>query len=487
MRIPGIILAVLAVALGTSSYVARAGHGAAPVDRLDLAPCHLEGLAEEVSCGVLDVVEDRDAGSGRTISIHVSVLGPLRREAAPDPLFIMAGGPGQGARSYAAAVARSFRRVRATRAIVLVDLRGTGDSAPLRCGDALDEVQALSRGRDALLGSGAGCVAGLDADPRHYTHRDALADLDAVRQRLGYDTINLWGGSWGTRAALLYAISYPQAVRRVVLDGAVGLGMRFPVTAAEDAQRAFDLLAARCADDEACAREFPDSRRELEGMLARLERTPARVRIAHPRTGARVTVTITRETAAEILRVALYTTVDAARVPAIVRRAALGDFAPLVAQYHHSARLSSDDMARGTTMAVLCSEDLPRVVGEDLEAAAGGSFLRTSYADGWVERCNGWPVGPAIGVDPAAISNAPALILSGALDPVTPPRAGDTMARHFPDNRHVIVPGAAHNTSFTGCVPDLIASFLDGVDIDAACVDDVPAPPVETGLAGGRP
>ncbi|HSC28641.1 MAG TPA: alpha/beta fold hydrolase, partial [Vicinamibacterales bacterium] len=212
--------ALVAALLALGAYVQHSIEGAPPAP-LPLVPCHLESLAEQVLCGVHDVYEDRDAASGRRIPIHVAVLPPLRRSAAPDPLVIMAGGPGQGARSYAGLAARYFRQVRRSRAIVLVDLRGTGASNPLECPGAQDEIVALGRGADLFLGSPRDCASGLDADVRHYTHAAALADLEDVRLRLGFDRVNLWGGSWGTRAALLYALTYPHAVRSLVLDGAV--------------------------------------------------------------------------------------------------------------------------------------------------------------------------------------------------------------------------------------------------------------------------
>jgi pimeloyl-ACP methyl ester carboxylesterase len=487
MRHPRFGLALIAWLLGATTHTPRAtapGPGAAP---LPLAPCHVESLAEEVRCGVAEVVEDRDAGGGRRIPIHVAVLPPLRRAAAPDPLFVLAGGPGQGARSYAGVIARAFKAVRRTRAIVLVDLRGTGDSAPLDCLETRDELAALAQGRDLFLGDGPRCVSELHADPRHYTHRNALADLDEIRARLGYQRINLWGGSWGTRAALIYALGYPAATRRVVLDGAAGWDLAFPRTVAADAQRAFDRVIARCAGEAACAAAFPNAAGALRALLARLDDRAVTVRIAHPRTGAPAGVTLSRDAVAEIVRVALYTTTDAARVLALVHSAAAGNYAPLAAQHVHSASLSSDSMALGATMAILCSEDLPLVAGADFAADARGTFVGSAYADGWAHRCRDWPAGAAPDIDRDARSNAPALILSGLHDPVTPPASGDSMARWFPTHEHVVMPGAAHNTSFTGCTPDVIARFLDGQPTDASCVNDVPLPALVTTLAGGRP
>ncbi|MEW6321339.1 MAG: alpha/beta fold hydrolase [Acidobacteriota bacterium] len=482
---PGPVLAILLAAAGCAGVPPGAAGG------LELTPCHIERLAEEVLCGTLEVPEDRAAAHGPRIGIQVAVLPPLRRAAEPDPLILLAGGPGQGARSFAGIAARYFREVRRDRAIVLVDLRGTGGSNPLDCLRSDDELAAIDAARHELLfGSAGACLAELDADPRHYTHAAALADLDEVRQRLGYAQVNLWGGSWGTRAALLYALTYPDAVRSVVLDGAVPLEMGFPASASLDAARALDGLVDRCARDADCASAYPDPRAELDGLLERLAGAPARVTLRHPRTGDAVTRTFTREAVSELLRVVLYTPVDASRLFHLVHLARQGDFAPLAAQYAYSASMSIDEMALGATLAVLCSEDMPASADRDLVVDAGDSPFGIVYAAGWRARCVGWPAGPPLAFPPSATAPGAALILSGEHDPVTPPRWGEVMRRHFPASRHIVVPGAAHNASFTGCVPRLIAEFIGrgaGDGLDAACVADVPLPPIVTSLAGGRP
>jgi pimeloyl-ACP methyl ester carboxylesterase len=454
-----------------------------------LAPCHIRWLAEEVLCGTHEVFEDREAAAGRRLTIQVTVMPPLRRAAEPDPLVILAGGPGQGARALGAAVARYFTAIRRTRGVVLVDLRGTGDSNPLHC-PAPDDELALFQMFFGDAGAMASCRETLDADPRHYTHAAALADLDEIRQRLGLRQVNLWGGSWGTRAALLYALTYPDAVRRVVLDGAVPLDMEFPLPAAHDAQRALDLLMAGCHEDAVCREAFADVQARFGEWLDQLDAQSATVQLAHPRTGQPTTLRVVRSAVAEIVRVALYSPTDAARVLQIVKHAMQGHFAPLATEFLRLTSVSSDDMATGTTLSVLCSEDMPATAAVDFAAASAHTFGRSAYADAWRERCAVWPRGPAIAASREAVSQAPALILSGLHDPVTPPRWGDAMRRHFPSSQHVVVPGAAHNASFTGCVPELIAAFLDATEpvaLDARCAEETTWEPMVLADAGTRP
>lgn len=453
-----------------------------------LEPCHIDGLAEEVRCGVHTVFEDRLRKLGRRLSIRVAVLPALRRIVEPDPLFLFAGGPGQGARSMAPVADRFFRQIRRHRDIVLVDLRGTGASHPLSCDMPGDEIAALAL--DDVGAQAQRCAADLDADPRFYTHRESLADLDEIRQALGYDRVNIWGGSWGTRAALLYALRYPHAVRTVTLDGAVPLTLGFPRTASATAQAALDRLIETCEKDDECRAAFPDPRAELDAMERRFVNGAVSITIRHPRTHQPVTVTVTRGIVFDIIRGALYVPRDAAAVLQLIRAAAAGDFAPLAAQYVRTASVTTDDMTPGATFAVLCSEDLPAIANADFRRDAEGSRFGTAYADIWRERCQAWPKGAGIDETPGAISQVPALILSGAHDPVTPPSTGDMMQRHFTRSRHVIVPAAAHNASFTGCVPDLIAHFIDRGDadgLDIACAAQPAWPPFVLGVSGSRP
>jgi pimeloyl-ACP methyl ester carboxylesterase len=482
-------LSVIAVSIAAvmSGYSMRRApdERPAPSAALPLDPCFIDGLSEEVRCGTFEMKEDRGSDTSRRIRIQVSVVPALVRDRAPDPFVVLAGGPGQGARSYAPLVPRYFQRVRRTRDIVLVDLRGTGESAPLKC-PTPPGVLELATSSEPPTQSAQRCLEGLSADPRFYTHRYALADLRDVLQQLGYDRVNLWGGSWGTRSALVFAATYPDMVRTAVLDGAVSATMDFPWSYGADAQRALERLWADCSRDDPCQRTFPDARREISEWLAGLDRHPLRVALRHPRSAQHVVVDLDRAAATELLRVALYSPLDASRLLMVIRQAATGDIAPLAAMAERMAGATIDTMALGQTMAILCSED----VGRHAAGSATDTLFRTYAADVWTARCGGWPKGPALAIGSDTKLSTPALILSGDLDPVTPPARGADMQRHFPNSLHVVAPGAGHNVSFSGCVPRLIADFVrDGAwqSLDASCAREIARPPFVTSSAGGRP
>ncbi len=447
---------------------------------LPLSPCHIEGLTEKVLCGTHRVFEDRAAQSGRTIDLKVAVVPALRREAADDPLFVLAGGPGQGATKYGPLIPLAFREIRKTRDVVLVDLRGTGGSNPLGChiGDIGDPLGHLEGDLDARP-----CLRSLKGDPRLYTTAPAMDDLDEVRAALGYKKINLWGGSYGTRAALVYAQRHPGRVRSVVLDGAAPFEIVLPLHNAWGTQRAMERLLADCAAERECRSAYPRLREELDEVFSKL---PVRASLRHPRTGKPLEMTVSRGVFASGLRGMLYTPAHASLIPGVIHSARQGDFAPFASLSLETAAWSTETMSLGLTLSVLCSEDVHRIRDEAAESAVRGTFLGDFEIAAWRRMCEPWPRGPVPVLDDRPV-RVPALILSGDLDPVTPPRWGEVMKNHFSNALHVVVPGTAHNTSTTGCVPELIARFLEGEKIDASCVRKIRRPPFVIDPSGTAP
>jgi pimeloyl-ACP methyl ester carboxylesterase len=302
--------------------------------------------------------------------------------------------------------------------------------------------------------------------------------------------VNLWGGSYGTRAGLVYARRHPDRLRSVTLDGAAPFEVRIPLHNAENAQRAFDALVRDCRADVDCRTRFPRLREALATVLDRLARAPVKAAIADPRTAERIEVTVTRALFASGVRVGLYTPVHASAAPFIIYEALEGRFEAFAALLVESAAWSTDTMSFGVTLSVLCSEDVPRIADEDVARLTAG-FLGRSEVDAWRAWCSAWPEGAAPAearqTDPIPI---PALVLSGDLDPVTPPAWGRVLADHFEPSRDLVAKGAAHNVSFSGCAPDLIAQFVERAsadDLDASCLDAIARPPFLLTPRGPRP
>jgi pimeloyl-ACP methyl ester carboxylesterase len=478
----GLVLSLLVVTTATADA------------RPALHPCRIKGLSGPAQCGSLDVPEDRAHPERRTLHLKFALLRSLARSPSADPLFLLAGGPGQsGLESLGPLAEGPFAAVRQERDLVLVDLRGTGGSNPLECRLLADDAPLPDRFRDDLLSaqSMSACAKRWSADLSQYTTPAAAQDLDELRAALGYQAIDLWGASYGTRAALVYLREHGAHVRAAVLDGVAPLQLVLPRSLARDAQRALDLLLDSCAADAACKAAFPDLRARLEALLAQLARAPARVTVAHPLTGVPTQVTISRAGFAGALRGQLYLPDLAALMPLTIDRATRGDWAPFVAQNAGLEGGFVRGMYLGLLFATTCAEDLPYTSASELEEAARGSFLGAELARDWLRTCAAFPAAsPRPGFRDPVRSEVPTLLLSGELDPVTPPSWAEEARKTLPRSLHVIMPGVGHGVSAHGCVPRLIARFLAAgttAGLDPGCVAQSTRPPFFVTFAGPRP
>ncbi|MBI3154983.1 MAG: alpha/beta fold hydrolase [Burkholderiales bacterium] len=497
-------LAALAAPAATAASAAPAAP-AGPVARSAagglgvLQPCRLRGVEHEARCGVVVRPLDPTRADGPTIEVHFAVLPALARRKLPDPVFFFAGGPGQSAIELAGPIGRLLARLGNRRDLVLIDQRGTGRSAPLLC-DApaptapLAELADPARQRAALQRCRERLQTLPHGDLRQYTTTIAIDDAEAVRQALGAPQVDLVGASYGTRAALEYLRRYPQALRRIVLDGVAPPDMALPAAFAIDAQAAFDALAAACAAEAACAARHPDLRARWREVVAGL---PREVALAHPVTGVEERLVLTRDVAVSLLRLPLYAPVLASALPLAIDEAAAGRFAALAGlATAMTGRRGTLDLAEGMHFSVVCAEDLPR-----MRAAAGGDAAPEAAAPPaappaapdfgdtlarlYLDTCANWPRA-AVPADFYALrsSPVPALLLSGGIDPVTPPRHGARVAQALGANaRHVVVPNAGHGVLAIGCTRDIVYRFVDAVTdaealaVDAGCVERIPRPP----------
>jgi pimeloyl-ACP methyl ester carboxylesterase len=451
----------------------------APPARLALSECRLPELERAAQCGTYAVYEDRAAREGRQIAIRVAVIPARRRAAEPDPIVVLAGGPGQGAIALAPQVAPLFARLNDARDIVLIDQRGTGRSHPLDCEPPEGgTLQALFE--DAMPEKMVReCLDALDADPRHYATTTAMADIDEILGAMGYGKVNLWGGSYGTRAALELMRRHPARVRSAVLDGVAPATMKLPLSFVADGEAAFERLLADCEGEPACRKAYPALRADVGRLRARLARTPTRTAIADPVTGDAEIVQVTEGVFLSGLFRPLYAPELASLLPLAITRAAAGDFNTLLASNLELADTVADNLSVGMHLAVVCSEDVPRISADEVAKAARALFGRALVED-FVRACRHWPAAslPADYHEPVR-SDVPVLILSGGIDPATPPRHGDLVAATLPNAKHAVAPNLAHGVSSHGCAPRLIEKFVRTADargLDTGCLARIPRP-----------
>jgi len=461
--------------LTVSAQAAERRHG--------LTACRLAGVPNEVWCGVVDRPLDSNRPQGKRIEVHFAVVPALARNRKRDPVFFFAGGPGQSAIDLAGPVSRMLSRVGYRRDLVFIDQRGTGRSAPLRCpDDAPGRPLAEIASTEAAIAQLLVCREALQklphGDLRQYTTTQAVEDAEAVRVVLEADYVNVIGVSYGTRVALEYLRLKPQVVRRVVIDGVAPADMALPVSVSADNQAALDAEIKACAAEPRCRDRFPTLQADWQALLAGL---PRAVSVAHPVTGVVEKVTFTRDAVLGMVRAPLYSPVLASALPQAITDAARGRFEPLVGLSSVNAGNRRGQIAAGMHFSVVCSEDASHMAqSKDTPGADFG----VSFAKVYKLVCADWPTSPvadAFYTLPEAA--AATLLLSGGVDPVTPPRHGERVAAALGSRaRHVVVPQAGHGVLAIACMRDAVLKFIDAVNdaealkVDVDCARAVPRP-----------
>jgi pimeloyl-ACP methyl ester carboxylesterase len=462
---------------------------ARPAARERLTPCAVEGVAEQLLCGTYAVWENRATRQGRKIDLHIVVVPSLAKDPAPDPLFTFAGGPGDAASNEAAGWAQD-REIRAHRDIVMVDQRGSGSSHRLDCKVPKDPGDVQAYFEPSLPAAEVRrCRAELDAiaDLTQYTTSIAADDLDEVRAWLGYDKINLQGGSYGTRAAQVYLRRHGDHVRTATLIGVAGMDQYLPLFHARDGKRALDLLFETCIKDPACAAAFPDLPAENERVLAGLERARGRATVDSPVDRRPVPVIISRDIFAEQIRFTLYNAGSASATPYVIHRAAQGDFEPFARLAMLWEPALRRILAYGMHLSVTCAEDVPFMSQDAIEPAIAGTYLRGYRVLQQLAACKEWRRGevPADYHQPVS-SAVPVLLVSGPYDPVTPPRWAEQVVTHLSRGRHLIIPDGHHGAgglSHRECFSGVTARFIErgtSDGLDTSCVTEMKPPPFIT-------
>ncbi len=450
-----------------------------------LGPCTDDELPREARCGRYEVWEDRAARRGRKVPLEIVLLPATGRSPAPDPLLFLAGGPGDAATGSAAFFAQQLTAVRERRALLFIDQRGSRTSGPLMCSlGGTDEDLQSYLGEQFPLAEVRRCRTALEkkADLRLYTTAYAVDDFAEVVAWLGYERVNLFGGSGGTRTAQVFFRRHPALVRSAVLLAVVPIDETLPIGHAAAAQRSLDLLFDACAADPACAKAFPRLAEEFASVLARLEKEPAAAEVEHPETGKTVTVRVSRSVFAEAVRYFMYSAEGARGVPLAVHRAAQGDFSPVAAIALGNRRGLLRQLAMGLLLSVTCAEDLPFLDPATIPERTRGSYLGDDRVRQQLRACGEWPRGelPPGHREPVR-TDAPVLMLFGEMDPVTPPEFAARVAAGMPNSLQVMVPGGAH-AAFDPCLTRLMAEFLDGASVrglDTACVAAIRQPPFQ--------
>ena len=477
----------VAAAIATALLLSRC------VAALELETCRItanEGRAEvKAQCGTLAVPLDRSAPDGERIELFVAVVRALTEEPAPDPFVIIAGGPGDASTRFFAQSQAAFAHILRQRDVLLVDQRGSGKSAPLHCANLAELGDGAGSDVDELVRLTLDCAKTLQHDPRFFTTSVAVQDLNRVREALGYQQLNLYGISYGTRVAQHYLRRFPEHVRSVVLDGVLPPALALGPEVALDSQAALDALFSRCREDAACRAAYPELAAHFNAVYERLRREPIEVTFDDPRSSESTTAWIDHMVMAGVIRQLLYSPLSTSLLPPLVEAAYRGDYRKLAA--HSQVVVAAvQELAIGLNYAVLCAEDEPFWGDVDL-AAQAGTYLGSTFIEAAQGVCAGWPGGVVDDdLKQAFASDAPVLLLSGELDPITPPRYATLAAERLGNALALVGAGQGHGMFAVACVQRLMADFVDSADaqaLDLSCLERVRPFPLFSSPMGPGP
>lgn len=448
-----------------------------PVGQAAVQPC-LTQIEGEVLCGRFRVFENRASATGRTLDLAFVVLKALNEGESGDAFTQFNGGPGVSVTGRASFFARSRAAVRSDRDILLVDHRGTGSSGALPC-DIPFPGGTASRFESVFpLDHIEECRTRLSrrADLSQYTTAAAMDDLAELSSWLGYEQLDLVGYSYGTREAQVFARRHPEMVRTVVLNGVAPVNRPVYLHHARGLQDALDNMLEECRAQAACRDAYPDLERVLAQVLAAARDNPATVMVEG------VTLPFGIGPLSYALRGLLYT--QSGSVPARIYEASRGSWQMLADFYlQRQAWVGlAGGVPAGYHLSVLCAEDINPVTWADIARASEGSFMGDFLIGAYKRACEQWPAAdlPA-GYFRPVHSTAPALLLSGGRDPVTPPSGAEEVGRTWPNSVHVLVPNGGHGQGGP-CVDAMVLHLIQTGSVegaDTSCVESAPPTPFE--------
>ena len=391
------VVILLLIIASSCATVATSPISARRPSTVELRSCNLPKHKEPALCGKHQVYENRAAKSGRVIALNIVVLPAQSSEPKAEPVFYLAGGPGQGAAGIAGAGEDAImRELRRERDLVFVDMRGTGDSNGLQCDFPIDRRNVQSFFGELFDPAFIQlCREKLEqhSDLKFYNSSLGIDDLDDIRLALGYDKINLYGISHGSQAALEYLRRYPDHVRSAVLTGVATPAMKIPLQFARGTEQAMARLFNDCAGDQACNTAFPNLQAKFAQLLGSFDSGAINFQVLHPTSKVMQAVTLSRGVFAVRLLSLLYSHRTVSLLPLILDRAAQGDWLPLVQVISRRAAPAEFRVYLGAYLSATCSESLPFIDDAELARATAGTFMGDYRTRRHQQACAHWPRG----------------------------------------------------------------------------------------------
>ncbi len=432
-------------------------------------------------CAQFAVPENRE-NPGRMIELNMAMIKSPSSKKESDPVLMLAGGPGQAAVESYQGVSHAFQKILKNRDVILVDQRGTGESNILKCEFSQELQEQMLKDPSIITEQVKKCNDNLNADSRYYTTTESIKDLEAVRKELNIEKWNLLGISYGTRKALTYVKLYPNAIRSVILDGVVPQQEPLAQSHEKNLVNALRKQFEQCQKQPACDEAFGDLEQQMWQLLEKVEQEKPTIRLQNFTTGEYEEVTLTKDLVAVAIRLFAYAPETMSLLPLMISKANNGQLETIASQASMIASAMSGSLSN-VELSIICGEDLPFYKDFNIaDKNVFGNFIKQTQAS-----CDVWPhldVDPSF-KDPVA-SDLPFLLLSGELDPVTPPEFAEITMETLSNAQHLVAKGQGHNVFPRGCLPKVISAFIKDPDqeLDTACMDDFDYTPFFINMMG---
>lgn len=466
-----------------------------PVATLEEAPCPFD-LPEgaTVECGFVVVPEDHGNPGGPRIRLATVIVRDESEGHQPDPVILLAGGPGERIVADALHIAPTLAVLHPNRDLIFFDQRGVGLSEPaLECPefvqamfDNLDEANP-DLATQAIFDSFIACRERLVAKGVNlsaYTTEQSAADVEAIRAALGYDRINLYGGSYGSLLAQATMRDFPEGIRSVALNSTLPLEKSLFVEASTTMAQAIMRLLAACETDVACNSAYPDLQTTLFEVIDGLNAEPVPITVTNPVDGQSHDALLTGDAVLGNLVTFLYVTQIIPVLPQAIDDVSNGDV-ELMTQLSSTRLALFDLLSRGMMLSVMCHADLVERTPADLlniraelpPQLVGRTDPEVIIEYGMFGICENWPVavaGPS--VKEPLVSAIPTLVLEGEFDPVTPPEYGQLVTSYLSNGYYYELPGVGHDVLGSECARQLAGAFIanPNQEPDATCVSEMP-------------
>lgn len=444
--------------------------------------CYVKGLVSKLRC--YSLVRPIAGEAGETVTLRGVIVPSDAVVPEPDPLVVLVGGPGQAASDSVSMLTKVFRIINNSRDLIFFDIRGTGFSLPVDCYEDVDLPPLVHVPTEEIVGQIEACYQKFGSKLAGATTRQAVADLDALRQALGIDQLNLWGASYGTRFAQYYMVEHGAHVRSAILDAVVPFTPSYVTQQSRNSHTALMQLQAACLADKGCNTAYPGF--DPIALLDQIE-TGKKVSYLHPVTGKLVETTTSRTAVAQIIFSALYHPKSRIFVPYTLTEAVVNDnWGPLAVLGVDIGRyMGNTTIYVGAFLSVTCAEEKAALAQETENIYP---FMGRDALDIQGALCDVWPVVEQPLPQPSESSVAtPVFMISGGMDPITPASLADMAVPVFQNARHFVVESGAHINSMRPCITDFLPDFIK-TPLDKSlmpeCISDTYVPGFVVGTTG---